>query len=141
MKKTIFALVFALLCSFSFGQTILKGSLVGVHVLAPDLKEGLTMQEFADFVQNKWLPEYNKIFPDLKGYLVKSIRGQDSSSLGIIFIAKNETARNKYWTSDNTLTPAVQKATDKMIENLRKGNEEFVAVLFASHIYNDWIVQ
>lgn len=141
MKKTIFALVFALLCSFSFGQTIHKGNLVGVHVLTPDLKEGVTMREFADFLQYKWLPEYNKIFPDLKGYLVKSIRGQDSSSLGIIFIAKNETARNKYWTTDNKLTPAVQKATDKMIENLRKENEEFVAVLFASHIYNDWIVQ
>lgn len=141
MKKIFFILAFTLLCAFSFGQTLHKGNLVGVHVFTPDLKEGMTIQDLGDFIKNKWLPEVNKVFPDLKGYLVKSIRGDDSTSLGIIFIAKSESDRNRYWTADNKLKPDVQKAVDKMLERLRKENEKYVTALQASDKYNDWVLQ
>ena len=101
----------------------------------------MTMRDLSDFIKNEWLPEVNKVFPDLKGYLVKSIRGQDSTSLGIIFIANSESDRNKYWTADNKLKPDVQKAVDKMLERLRKENEKYVTALQASDKYTDWVLQ
>ena len=112
-----------------------------MHIFNPDPKTGVTAQELANFVQDKWLPECSKLFPDLKGYLTKSIRGQDSSSFGIIFFAKTEAHRNQYWTADGKFTPSVQKAVDEMLERLGKENEKNVAALDASNKYSDWILQ
>ena len=41
MKKALLTFATALLCTFSFAQTIQKGSLIGIHILTPTLKEGV----------------------------------------------------------------------------------------------------
>jgi hypothetical protein len=69
MKKALFTFAFALLCIFSFGQTINKGSLLGVHILAPTLKEGVTMQDYITFCRNKWIPEVEKALSRRESYI------------------------------------------------------------------------
>ncbi|MDH7460500.1 hypothetical protein QEG73_04400 [Chitinophagaceae bacterium 26-R-25] len=139
MKKALFIFAFALLCIFSFGQTIHKGSLMGVHILTPTLKEGVTMEEYTNFCTHKWIPEVEKAFPGAKAYLLKSVRGQDSSSLGIIVIFKNEAERNKYWKSAGTMTAAGQAANQKLADAIGQDAEKY-AVLPYLDKYNDWLV-
>ena len=86
MKKGLFTSAFALLCIFSFAQAVHKGSLLGLHVLTPNLKEGVSMEDYAKFFTSKAIPAYEKAFPGIKMYLMKSLRGQDSSSIGVLYM-------------------------------------------------------
>ncbi|HYV92597.1 MAG TPA: hypothetical protein VE978_12455 [Chitinophagales bacterium] len=115
MKKGLISLAFALLlCSFSFGQTLHKGNLLGVHTLTPNLKEGVTMEDYVKFLKSKVIPAYNKALPGMTTYLIKSLRGQDSSSLGLIYMFDSEADRNKYFNSDGTPSKLLQDAEAKL---------------------------
>jgi hypothetical protein len=140
MKKTLFTFAFALLCVVGFGQTIKKGSLLGVHILTPNLKAGVTMQDYTTFCMNKWIPETEKAFPGVKAYLLKSVRGQDSSSMGIVTIFNSEADRNKYWTTSGTLTAAGEAAVKKMNDAIGKDAEKY-EIPSNPDKYNDWVIQ
>jgi hypothetical protein len=79
MKKGLFFFAFTLLGIFSFGQSIHKGSILGLHTFTPNLKPGVTPQDYTKFYTSK-IPEFEKAFPDVKLYILTSVRGQDSSS-------------------------------------------------------------
>src|SRR3954464_7989391 len=113
MKKLIFIIVFTLITHFSFGQTLQKGSLVGLHIMTVTLNPNVTMDQFSDFFINKVIPEYEKQF-DAKGYLVKGISGDNNNSSGIIWLFKNEQSRDKYFNGDGSLTDAGKAAADKV---------------------------
>jgi|KBSMisStandDraft_5_1062788.scaffolds.fasta_scaffold941791_2 hypothetical protein len=140
MKKGLFSFAFALLGIITFGQTIHKGSLFGLHILTPNLKEGVTMQDYINFCRNRWIPETEKAFPGVKSYLVKSIRGEDSSSVGIIVMFNSESDRNKYWTTTGTMTEAGQAAIKKLGDALGKDSEKY-EIPSNPDKYNDWLVQ
>ena len=140
MKKALFTFAFALLCIFSFGQTIQKGSLLGLHVITPTLKEGVTMQDYTNFVTNKFIPAYEKAYPDVKAYLLKSVRGQDSSSIGVVFIFNSEADRNKYWNNDATMTE-LGKAADAKLSEIGKEFDKYQVPSNTPDKYNDWVVQ
>ena len=141
MKKALLTFATALLCTFSFAQTIQKGSLIGIHILTPTLKEGVTMQDYTAFQISKVIPEIEQAFQGVKGYIVKSVRGQDSSSVGVIYIFNNEADRNKYWKSDGTPTEAGQAAIDKVNAKLGKEIEKYETASNAPNKYNDWVIQ
>jgi len=79
MKKAHFTFAFALFCIFSFGQTVHKGCLLGLHTFTINLKEGVTMEDYLKFFTSKAIPAYDKAFPGMKTYLIKSLRGQDTA--------------------------------------------------------------
>jgi len=140
MKKGFFSFAFILLCIFSFGQTIHKGTMFGLHILAPHLKQGVTMKDYINFCSNKWIPATEKAFPGVKAYLLKSVRGQDSSSIGIIMVFNREADRNKYWTTSGTTTAAGQAAVKKLGDAIGKDAEKY-EVPSNPDKYNDWLVQ
>jgi hypothetical protein len=72
-----------LLANFSFGQTLQKGNLLGLHVMTINLKPNVTMDDFKTFFINKVIPEYEKQFQP-KGYLVKCVRGESENSFGVV---------------------------------------------------------
>lgn len=142
MKKEILSFALALLCIFSFGQTVQKGNLLGLHTFTPNLENGLTMQDYANFYMNKWIPAVEKAFPGAKAYFLKSIRGDDSSSLGILIIFRNEADRNKYWTTSGTLTTAGEAANKMLTDKVGKEQEKYAAPSSNSvSKYNDWVIQ
>jgi hypothetical protein len=140
MKKVLFSFAFALLAIFSFGQTVHKGSLLGLHTSTPNLKEGVTMEDYAKFFTSKAIPAYEKAFPGLKMYLIKSLRGQDSSSIGVIFMFNSEADRNKYFNNDGTTTE-VGKAAIAKLSDLGKEFDKYQTSSMAPDKYNDWLVE
>ena len=140
MKKVLFTSAFALLCIFSFGQTVHKGTLLGIHVSTINLKEGVTMRDYTNFYTNKFIPAAEKAFPGVKVYLLKSVRGQDSTSMGLAFIFNSEADRNKYWNNDGTMTE-LGKAADAKMSEIGKEFDKYVTASNAPTKYNDWVVQ
>jgi hypothetical protein len=140
MKKVLFAFAFALLAIFSFGQTIHKGSLLGLHTSTPNLKEGVTMEDYAKFFTSKAVPAYEKAFPGIKMYLIKSLRGQDSSSIGVIYMFNSEADRNKYFNNDGTMTD-LGKAASAKLGDIGKEFDKYETSSNAPDKYNDWLVE
>ncbi len=140
MKKGLFFLAFALTSFFSFGQTVHKGNLLGLHVFTPDLKQGVTMEAYTKFFTSKVIPAYDKAFPGMKTYLIKSLRGQDSTSMGAIYMFNSEADRNKYFNNDGTTTELFTTANAKLGE-IEKEMDNYITAASAPDKYNDWLVQ
>ena len=140
MKKGLFLLAFALTGIFCFGQNLHKGSLIGLHTSTPTLKDGVKMEDYVNFFKSKAIPAYEKAFPGIKMYLIKSLRGQDSTSLGVIFLFNNETDRNKYFNNDGTSTE-LGKAGEAKLTDLGKEFEKYEVTTNTPDKYNDWLVE
>ena len=140
MKKSLFFLAFGLIGIFSFGQTVQNGSLLGLHTSTPNLKEGVSMEDYAKFFTSKAIPAYEKAFPGIKMYLMKSLRGQDSSSIGVLYMFNSETVRNKYFNNDGTMTELGNAANAKL-SDLGKEFDKYVTSSNAPDRYNDWLVK
>ena len=140
MKKGLFFLAFALIGIFSFGQTVQKGNLLGLHTYTPTLKAGVTMEDYAKFFTSKAIPAYEKAFPGMKMYLIKSLRGQDSSSVGVIYMFNSEADRNKYFNDDGTMTELGNAANAKL-SDIGKEFDKYVTSSNAPDRYNDWLVK
>lgn len=136
MKKLILIGAILLVSNFSFGQTLLKGNLVGVHLMSVDLKANVTMDEFKTSFISKVIPEYEKHF-GVKGYLVKGVRGENNNSFGIIWVFNNEQARDRFFNEDGTPndlgTSTIDKVgvIDKELEKLGTYSTKFT----------DWVIQ
>ncbi len=140
MKKGLFFLAFAFTGIFCFGQTVHKGNLLGLHTSTPDLKQGVTMEEYIRFFTSKVIPAYDKAFPGMKTYLIKSVRGQDSASMGELYMFNSEADRNKYFNNDGTTTKLFDAAISK-VSAINKETEKYVTSPNTPDKYNDWVVE
>lgn len=113
-----------------------KGSLLGLHTFTLNLKEGVTMEGYTKFFTSKAIPAYEKAFPSMKMYLIKSLRGQDRSSMGVIFMFNSETDRNKYYNNDGTMTE-LGKAASAKLNDVGKERDKYETVSNAPNKYND----
>ena len=137
MKKKILIAAFLLAAGFSFGQGLQKGNLVGLHMLTINLAPGVTMDQYKTFFISKVIPEYEKQFQGAKGYLVKSIRGEQQNTFGIIWIFASEQDRDKYFNADGTQNDMGKAAVAK-IDPVEK---ELNKLGTSSSKFTDWIVQ
>ena len=139
MKKLILTSALILLVGFTFGQTLQKVNLVGLHVMTINLDPDVTMNQFKDFFTNKVIPEWEKHFAGAKLYFLKGIRGENENSFGIIFTFESEKDRNKYWKADEggNFTELGEAANEK----LTPINEELNKLGTWTTKYTDWVVQ
>jgi len=140
MRQVLFSFGLSLLCIFSFGQTLHKGNLIGLHVATLDLQQGVTMEEYVKFFTSKLIPAYDKAFPGMKTYLITSVRGQDSTSMGVIYMFPTEADRNKYFGKDGAPT-ALFNAANAKLDAISKENDKYVKASNAPDKYNDWLVK
>jgi len=138
IKKQIIIIAITLMANFSFGQGFQKGNLFGLHMVTINLTPNVTMDEFKTFFVNKVLPEYEKSWTGLKGYLVKSVRGEYKNSFGIVWLFESEAARDKYFNADgspNELEKAAFEKVKAIEEELKKYGTYTIKYL------DDWVVQ
>ena len=114
MKKLIIAAAFILLAGVAFGQTLQMGNLVGLHVMTINLDPDVTMNQYMDFYENKYIPEFEKILPGVKLYIAKSVRGENENSFGLVFIFDSEENRDKYFNEDGTNSEFGNSAFEKL---------------------------
>jgi hypothetical protein len=115
MKKLILLVAVLMIAGTTYGQVLQKGTLIGTHAMIVTLNTGVTMEQFIQFYSSKVLPEMNKIDPDWKVYLVKSIRGSiNENSFGLIHVIKSDKVRSKYMNADGSFTEFGNSANQKM---------------------------
>ena len=138
MKKLILitAALF-LVAGTTFGQTFQKGNLVGHHVMTINLDPDATMNQFKDFILNKFIPEFEKNFPGMKMYLAKGIRGENENSYASISLFESVEIRNKYYNEDGSPTELGNSAMEKLQPIIEEGSK---LGTFTS-TYTDWVIQ
>jgi hypothetical protein len=137
MKKLIFITVLTWAVSFSYGQSLQKGNLLGLHIMTVKLNSNSTMNEFRTFFIGKVIPEYEKQFQGVKGYLVKAVRGENSNSFGIVWLFDTEQSRDKYFNTDETPNDLGKAAIEKV--NIIEKELEKIGTYETK--WTDWVVQ
>lgn len=137
MKKLIIAVAFILFAGVAFGQTIQKGSVIGLHTMTITLNSGVTLDQYMDFIKNKFTPEFEKEFPGLKFYIIKGLNREIKDEYGMIFFAESKKAYNTYWNDDGSDTDKTVAATEK----LQPFVEEWNKLATSTSVITDWVIQ
>jgi hypothetical protein len=137
MKKLILACALLLLTSFTYGQDIKKGVLVGIHTWDIKLAPGVTIEQFLSAYYSKVTPVAEKAYPGWKSYSIKRVRGDKSPSYGLMIIVPSEKERSKYYNADETLTEAGKAASQKIAEAEKELSK--LGSVLTDH-YIDWLV-
>jgi hypothetical protein len=136
MKKLILFSAMILMAELAFSQSLQKGNLVGTHVMTVDLQPGVTLDKFIEFYKSKVMPEYEKNFPGMKAYLIKSLRGENKDSFGGFMVFKSEADRDRYFKPEGGYTEVGNAAYAKLKPVL----DELAKLGTMSSKYNDWLV-
>ena len=139
MKKLILLAAFVIVAGTTFGQTLQKGNLIGVHVIDVTIQPDVTYNQWKDFYVNKLIPKMNEAYQnDAKVFLLEGIRGESKNEIGLIFVFKSGEARDKYFNEDGSYTEFGEKFREKM-NSVNKEAEKYEKEY--STKYTDWIVQ
>ena len=137
MKKLIVVAAMILFTGITYGQTLQKGNLIGMHVMTVNLDPDVTMNQFLDFYSSKVIPEIEKSFPGWNAYLVKSIRGENENKFGVIYVIESEDDRNKYYNEDGSNNELGNSIMEKLQPIMTESNQLGIWTTE----YNDWLVQ
>lgn len=140
MKTLISILVLPILltATLCFGQGLQRDNLFGVHLITVALKPHATMDEFKAFFVSKVIPEYERQWIGLRGYLVKSLRGENKNRFAIVWIFETEAARNRYFTADGKAN-ADEKAALERVKPVEEELKQYGT--YTVKYMDDWLVQ
>jgi len=136
MRKLLIITAILLFAGIAFGQTLMKGNLIGVHVTSVELKPGATMDQFIDFFNKKAKPAWENAHEGMKVFIMKGIRGENVNEIGMLFQFKDEAARDKSYNADGSMSEFGQKAQEKLAPILTEA-EKIGTWTFK---YTDWLV-
>ena len=136
MRKLLVITAFLLFAGIAFGQTLMKGNLIGVHVLTVELKPGATMDQYIDFFNEKVIPAWEKTQEGMKIFIMKGIRGEQKNELGFIVQFKDEATRDQSYNADGTPSEFGEKVQEKIAPIIT----EMEKIGTWSSKYTDWLV-
>ena len=137
MRKLIVITALLLFAGIAFGQTVQKGSVIGLHTSVVTLNSGVTLDQYMDFINNKVIPEFEKNLPGIKVYLVKGLNREVKDEYALIFFAESKKVYNKYWNDDGSNTDISVAATAKAQPLIDEWNK----LDSSTHVITDWVVQ
>lgn len=137
MKKLILIASLILAVGLTYGQNLQKGNLVGTHVITITPNSGVTVEQITDYMIKTYIPEFQKVRPEWKGYLTKGVRGENANSIGMIIVIKSEKDRDKYYNADGTANELGTKASEKMKPFI----DELEKLGTWTSKYTDWVIQ
>jgi hypothetical protein len=114
IKKQMIVLAITMMANLCFGQGLQRGNLFGVHIITVELRPNVKMEEFKTFFVKNVLPEYEKNWDGLKGYLVKSVRGEYKDHFAIVWLFETEEGRDKYFNKDGTANELEKAAFERI---------------------------
>jgi len=142
MRSLFVVITLTALAYPSYGQELPKGSLLGIKIMAIQLVEGKSLEEFKTFYMADVVPVYEKAFEGLKIYMLKSVRGKYKNELAVIWIFESEAARNKYFHDDGSETNFTDLGKEAM-ERVKGIRQEMNSKYgrWAGNEQDDWVVQ
>jgi hypothetical protein len=118
MKKLIIAVAFILLAGTAFSQTLKKGVLIGYWAPSITLAPDVTMDQYMDFVKNKYLPAYEEHFPGMRGFIMQGggdyFQGDVKNEYFYLFYMNSAEVFHKYFDTEFNLTEEGAAAMGKI---------------------------
>ena len=137
MRKLLVITALVLFAGIAFGQTLDKGKVIGFAHISVEFNEGITMDQFMDFLKKDYLPEFEKNYKGVQVVIMKADRGEHVNQLGWIMVFESLEARNKFWPEEGEPSEAGKAAREKMQPMIDK-MQSFGTVTLG---YTDWIIQ
>lgn len=141
VKRCIVLIIGLLVSGPCWGQRLERGNLIGVHVVTVNLKPTASMEDFTKFYVDHVLPEYEKNWPGLKGYLLRSFFSDSKNKFAIVWLFKTVEDRNRYFNADGSANELEKAAYAKVkpIEDKLKDMYGSYSVQYTHE--DDWVVQ
>ena len=137
MRKLLVVTAILLFAGIAFGQTLKKGSLVGVHhTNNVVLNEGVTMDEFIEFNLQKYIPAYEKAFPGIKVFILEGDRGEEENNLGFLFFCESVKVRDEYWPEKEVTSEKANAGLQEHLQPLEEAYQKLVKSSTSGH--TDW---
>jgi hypothetical protein len=97
-------------------QTLKKGAVAAVSSYEFVLNPEVSMNQFLDFYNNKYIPEFEKNYPGVKLYLLWGDRGEKKNKMGGLLLFESVAVRDKYYPEEDgeTSSEALKAANEKM---------------------------
>lgn len=140
MKKLILVAAIVLVTGVTFGQPLKKGMVVALSSYELVLKDNVTLQQFINFTEQKYIPEVEKAMPGTKLFMLWGDRGENKFRYGEMWVFDNVALRDKYFPMENdTATSPAMKAIMPKINALNEESSKLV--LNSKRVYTDWLVK
>ena len=137
MRKLIIAAAFILLTGVLFGQTLQKGSLLGVHHMTITLEPDVSIDQFLDHLKKIWIPEVEKHLDGWKGFIVKGNKGEHVNEYGIVWYIESVKDHDKYHKNDGS----PNEEMEAIVEKLQPVINGLAKLGSWTSTYTDWIIQ
>lgn len=107
-----------------------------MHIVKVELKPGVTMDQYIEFLNEKMKPAWEKADVGREVFPMKAIRGENNNEFGMIIIYKDEAARDKHYNEDGSSS----EYGNKVAEGLARIIAELEKLATWTSTYTDWIV-
>jgi hypothetical protein len=125
----------------ALGQGLEKGNLVGVHVVTARLKPGVTLDEFAKAYVRDVIPEYEKAWPGLKAYVMRSFFKDSKNQLAIVWLFETVEDRNRNFDAQGRRNELEYAALAKVKPFEDRFKAQYGDYTVAYKREDDWVVQ
>lgn len=136
MKNIFILCAFVLISATTFGQSVPKGALMGIHNVSIKLNGSATEAQYLALFNSKWIPTASKAY-GCEIHVLNHVRGNSENKIGLLFIYKNAAARDKFYQADGTFNE-VGKAAYAQVQPV---DAELSKLGTTSGSYIDWAVQ
>jgi hypothetical protein len=137
MRKLLIITALLLFAGLTFGQTLQKGAVLGMHTVTLTLSPGVTVDQYQDFINNKMIPEWEKHFPGAKGFIGKGLNRENKDEFAMLIVVESKKVYNIYWNDDGSATDEGAAAQEKMLPIA----EEMNKLATYTTVITDWMIQ
>jgi len=137
MKKLlVFASLF-LFAGIAYGQALQKGGILSIHRFDVALEPGVTIDQFNDFVANKYIPELNRLFEGVEFFALTGIRGEHENSFARLVWIESAETRNRYWPEEGGGSDEYAAIQEK----LKPLSDELYKLGTPTVLYTEWLIE
>lgn len=141
MKTKRFWLLFLLsgigLTQLSAQNSDQKSPAVATHSITITLKPGVTVNQYLDFMNNKYIPEYEKNFKGSKMHALENFRTDKRNQYFVQVIFESLKTRDKYYLDRSGTSNEAEVAWKKMDSITSLGNKY---IWDSVRVNTDWVI-
>jgi hypothetical protein len=125
----------------AFGQGLEKGNLISLHVVTAKLNPSVTLDDFARAYLRDVLPEYEKNWPGLRGYMLRPFFRDAKNQFAIVWLFATVEDRNRNFDAQDRANDLERAALAKVkpFEDRFKAQYGDYTVTYTHD--DDWVVQ
>ena len=141
MKKIFVLIALLLFSGFTFGQSLEKGNLIGLHESKIKLHPDVSYNQYQEFLSNKLFPKIEEAYKgDAKIYLIEGIRGEHLNNFGWLFVFKSVEVRDKWLDETGNLRETISGEFWETLDDVLNEQNKYIITGIESD-FTDWIVQ